>query len=72
MMLSRIKNVLRSQEGISDLIGVAFLLIFVVFGLGKPLADLGSTMGGGFNKLNNKLNQNLQYIDQIPTPSSTN
>lgn len=49
----------------AEVIGVAFLLIFVVFVLGKPLQNIGTTLSGGYNTLNNKLNTNLNYLNQI-------
>ncbi|WPX08161.1 hypothetical protein [Anaerocellum danielii] len=63
--LGTIKGFLNSNSGISEVIGVAFLLIFIVFVLGKPLQNIGSTLGGGYNTLNDKLNNNLNYLNQI-------
>lgn len=64
-LLSAVKTFVTEQTGMSEVIGVAFLLIFVVFVLGKPLQNIGSTLGTGYNTLNNKLNSNLNYLNQI-------
>ncbi|MEZ0535996.1 hypothetical protein ACAG39_01965 [Caldicellulosiruptoraceae bacterium PP1] len=64
-LFKEIKNILTDNRGMSEIIGVAFLLIFVVFVLGKPLQNIGGTLGSGYNNLNNKLNSNLQYLNQI-------
>ncbi|WPX08160.1 hypothetical protein [Anaerocellum danielii] len=60
-----VKAFVNDNSGMSEVIGVAFLLIFVVFVLGKPLQNIGSTLGGGYNTLNSKLNSNLSYLNQI-------
>lgn len=64
-MLKMIRDFLKDQTGMAEVIGVAFLLIFVVFVLGKPLQNIGTTLSGGYNTLNNKLNTNLNYLNQI-------
>ncbi|WPX08159.1 hypothetical protein [Anaerocellum danielii] len=64
-MVSAVKAFAKDTSGMSEVIGVAFLLIFVVFVLGKPLQNIGSTLGGGYNTLNSKLNSNLSYLNQI-------
>lgn len=64
-ILVAVKTFWNDQNGMSEIIGVAFLLIFVVFVLGKPLQNIGSTLGTGYNTLNGKLNNNLNYLNQI-------
>lgn len=63
--LKVLKQFVKDNTGMSEVIGVAFLLIFVVFVLGKPLQNIGSTLGTGYNTLNSKLNNNLNYLNQI-------
>lgn len=64
-LLNAMKEFVKDRTGMSEVIGVAFLLIFVVFVLGKPLQNIGSTLGTGYNTLNGKLNNNLNYLNQI-------
>lgn len=64
-LLETVRDFGKDKTGMSEVIGVAFLLIFVVFVLGKPLQNIGSTLGTGYNTLNNKLNNNLNYLNQI-------
>jgi len=64
-LLNCAKNFVKDRTGISDIVGVAFLLIFVVFILGKPLQNIGLTLSNGYNTLNSKLNSNLNYLNQI-------
>lgn len=63
--LEVLKQFVKDKTGIAEVVGVAFLLIFVVFVLGRPLQNIGSTLGTGYNTLNNKLNSNLNYLNQI-------
>ncbi len=64
-ILAAVRTFWNDQNGMSEVIGVAFLLIFVVFVLGRPLQNIGSTLGTGYNTLNSKLNNNLNYLNQI-------
>ncbi len=63
--LEVLKQFVKDKTGMAEVVGVAFLLIFVVFVLGRPLQNIGSTLGTGYNTLNNKLNSNLNYLNQI-------
>jgi len=60
--MRRIIETLKDQSGVSEMMGSAFLLIFVVLVMATPLKNLGSTISGGYNTLNVKIQQQLNQI----------
>ncbi|WP_041722650.1 hypothetical protein [Caldicellulosiruptor saccharolyticus] len=60
-----VRTFIVDQIGIVEVIGVAFLLFFLIFILGKPLQNIGTTLGTSFNILNGKMDNNLNYLNQI-------
>ncbi|MEZ0535995.1 hypothetical protein ACAG39_01960 [Caldicellulosiruptoraceae bacterium PP1] len=64
-VFNTIMEMLADNSGMSEIIGVAFLIIFIVFILGKPLQSIGNTLGTGYNNLNDKINNSMNYLNQI-------
>lgn len=61
-MLERVKKVLKDNSGVSEMMGSAFLLIFVVLGMSTPLSNLGTTIKNGYNNLNTKIQTQLNQM----------
>ncbi|ADQ45566.1 hypothetical protein Calkro_0673 [Caldicellulosiruptor kronotskyensis 2002] len=61
-MLRRIAEVFKDKSGVSEMMGSAFLLIFVVLVMATPLKNLGTTISSGYNNLNVKIQQQLNQI----------
>ncbi|ADQ06135.1 hypothetical protein Calhy_0387 [Caldicellulosiruptor hydrothermalis 108] len=61
-MLARITAVLRDRTGVSEMMGSAFLLIFVVLVMATLLKNLGNTIANGYLRLNIKIQQQLNQI----------
>ena len=59
-MLARKTAVLRDRTGVSEMMGSAFLLIFVVLVMATPLKNLGNTIANGYLRLNSELPSTLR------------
>jgi len=60
--MRRVIEILKDTSGVSEMMGSAFLLIFVVLVMATPLKNLGATISGGYNTLNTKIQQQLNQI----------
>ncbi|ADQ45565.1 hypothetical protein Calkro_0672 [Caldicellulosiruptor kronotskyensis 2002] len=60
--MKKIAEVFKDNSGVSEMMGSAFLLIFVVLVMATPLKNLGTTISGGYNTLNTKIQQQLNQI----------
>lgn len=61
-MLRKIVGILKNNSGVSEMMGSAFLLIFVVLVMATPLKNLGGTISSGYNNLNAKIQNQLSQI----------
>lgn len=60
--MRKITEVFKDNSGFAEMMGSAFLLIFVVLVMATPLKNLGSTISGGYNTLNTRIQQQLNQI----------
>lgn len=62
MLFRKVKDILTQDTGVSEMMGSAFLLIFVVLMMATPLKNVGNTIKAGYNNLNLKIQNQLSQI----------